>query len=188
VRVIAGSARGTRLQAPNGLQTRPTSDRVKESLFSIISSRFEIAGLSVLDICAGSGALGIEALSRGARFCCFIEQSRFAITTLEKNLVTTGFRTKSDLLPVEASEGVGRAVKKHGVFDLVFFDPPYTSELYDIVPGAIESWNALLPEGIVVVESSSRQHDVVKTSLLLQVDRRVYGDTALEFYMRKENL
>lgn len=188
MRVITGSARGVRLYAPQGMQTRPTSDRVKEALFSIIAGYREIKGARVLDICAGTGSLGIEALSRGALFCCFIEQSRSALSVLERNVVATGFKEKVAFLPVDARHAVERAARNNGPFELVFFDPPYQSQLYGAVLADLVSHQALSKDSLVCVESSSRKgYDPVVTDGLELTARRIYGDTALDFYVRKES-
>src|SRR5450631_4577839 len=101
MRVIAGSARGIRLAAPQGMHTRPTADRVREALFSIIQSRCDLKAIHVLDICAGTGGLGIEALSRGALSCCFVENDRNALTCLRQNLSAARCSEKAQLLETD---------------------------------------------------------------------------------------
>lgn len=188
MRVITGSAKGVRLYAPQGMQTRPTSDRVKEALFNIIGGYREIKGDRVLDICAGTGSLGIEALSRGAQFCCFIEQSRSALSVLERNVVAAGFKDSVAFLPIDARNGIERAVKNNGSFDLVFFDPPYQAQLYGAVLAGLLRYQALSADSLVCVESSSKNgYEAVMLDGLELTDRRTYGDTALEFYVRKES-
>lgn len=183
MRVIAGSARGLRLAAPAGLQTRPTADRVKEALFSIIASRQNLAGARVLDICAGTGSLGIEALSRGAASCCFIEQERPVLGILEKNLAKAGLADRGECLAFDAIQGLKRLSRQGKQFDIVFLDPPYSSGLYVEVPEALSSLSLLSEGGLLVAECSSRLPLAERYSALVRVDRRVYGDTALEFYV-----
>jgi 16S rRNA (guanine966-N2)-methyltransferase len=185
MRVIAGSARGLKLTAPAGMQTRPTSDRVKEALFSIIASRRELVGARVLDICAGTGSLGIEALSRGAASCCFIEQGRPVLGMLEKNLVRTGLEAKGECLALDALKGLNTLSQQGKVFDIVFFDPPYSSNLYTLVPEALNALSLLSDEALLVAECSARTPLAERYGMLVRIDRRVYGDTALEFFIRE---
>jgi len=185
MRVIAGSARGLRLTAPAGMQTRPTGDRVKEALFSIIASRREIVGARVLDICAGSGSLGIEALSRGADTCCFIEQDRAVLAVLQKNLIQTRLNSKVECLALDALKALNQMSRQGKAFDIVFFDPPYSSDLYTAGPEALSSLSLLSDVGLLVAECSSRKMLAEHQGDLVKVDRRVYGDTALEFFVRE---
>lgn len=185
MRVIAGSARGLRLTAPAGLQTRPTADRVKEALFSIIASRREMAGARILDICAGTGSLGIEALSRGAASCVFIEQDRHVLAQLEKNLAKAGLADRGECLLFDALKGLKALSLKRKVFDIVFFDPPYLSNLYLPVVEALSSFSLLDEAGLLVAETSARSPLADRFETLVKIDRRVYGETALEFFARE---
>jgi 16S rRNA (guanine966-N2)-methyltransferase len=186
MRVIAGSARGLRLTAPPGMQTRPTADRVKEALFSIIASRRDLAGARILDICAGTGSLGIEALSRGAASCCFIEQDRPVLGILEKNLVKTGLAGRGVCLALDAITGLNRLSRQGNTFDIVFLDPPYSSNLYATVPKALSSLPLLSGEALLVAECSVRIPLAERYDMFVRIDRRVYGDTALEFFVREQ--
>jgi len=185
MRVIAGSARGLKLTAPVGPRTRPTADRVKEALFSIIASRRELVGARILDICAGTGSLGIEALSRGAASCCFIEQERLVAAILEKNLAKAALAGRGECLSLDAVKGLKQLSQQGKAFDIVFFDPPYSSDLYASVPEALSTLSLLADGGLLVVESSARSRPAEQYGLLARIDRRVYGDTALEFFMRE---
>lgn len=176
-----------RLASPPGMQTRPTADRVKEALFSIIVSRWGVADARVLDLCAGTGALGIEALSRGAAFCCSIEHDRTVAPVLERNLTTTGLRAKAELIRGDVRLVLEGVVSRLGPFDLIFFDPPYAGGLYLPVLQKIAACQAVTSSGVVVVECSSKSELADDVAMpLFRVDRRVYGDTALEFYMREQ--
>jgi len=185
MRVIAGSARGMRLTSPDGIQTRPTADRVKESLFSIISSRREFEGARVLDICAGTGGLGIEALSRGAASCCFIEHDRKVVKILERNLSTTGFAAQSECISLDVLKGLQLLSRQEKCFDMVFFDPPYASGLYADVPETLNALQLLTDQALLVIECSSKMTLAERFGLLFRIDRRIYGDTALEFFVRE---
>lgn len=185
MRVIAGSARGVRLAAPDGIQTRPTADRVKEALFSIIASRYNFADARVLDVCAGTGSLGIEMLSRGAVSCCFIEQDRKVIKILERNLSTTAFTAKSECVVLDALKGLQLMSRQRRVFDIVFFDPPYASGLYNSIPEALSTLSLLSNQALLVIECSSKTPLAERYDKLIKNDRRVYGDTALEFFIKE---
>jgi 16S rRNA (guanine(966)-N(2))-methyltransferase RsmD len=182
MRVIAGSARGLRLVAPAGMKTRPTADRVKEALFSIIVSRCNLVGTRVLDICAGTGSLGIEALSRGAASCSFIEQDRHVMELLQRNLTKAGLAGRGDCLTLDALKGLNLLSKQGKQFDIVFFDPPYQSNLYLLVPAALQSLSLVAGGGLLIAECSSRSPLAEELGGMVKVDRRVYGDTALEFF------
>lgn len=180
MRVIAGTARGVRLVAPQGMQTRPTADRVREALFSIIASRFELAGARVLDICAGTGSLGIEAMSRGAESCCFVESDKKALQSLKQNLETTRFSTRARVLPMEALKALRLLTGSR--FEIVFFDPPYSADLYTAVLETLCRLSLIADGTLVVAEGAARTILPERVGNLVKVDRRVYGDTALEMY------
>lgn len=187
MRVIAGTARGIRLTAPAGMKTRPTADRVKEALFSIITSRYDLTGMRVLDLCAGSGALGIEALSRGAATACFVEQDRRAAIVIEKNLAACGFGTRSQLLALDALAGLRLLLRRGEAFDLVFFDPPYASGLYPPVLELLGSQPLTADSALVVAECSPRAPLEERYGKLVSDSRRVYGEVALEFFNREQS-
>lgn len=186
MRVIAGQCRGMKLTAPPGITTRPTSDRVKEALFSIVASLRPFTGTRILDICAGTGSLGIEALSRGALSCTFIEHERTLKAVLEKNLTRTHLDEKSETLMMDAIKAL-HVLKSHGrVYDLVFFDPPYNSGLYASIPEVLCSGEIMAAGSILVVECSARNALPTRYGSLVRFDRRVYGDTALELFTRED--
>ena len=142
MRVIAGSARGRRLTVPEGEGTRPTADRVREATFNALYSLGAIDGARVIDVFAGSGALGIEALSRGAAHCTFVENDRRALEALRTNIDTLGFGDRASVI---AGDGPGE-LRRHDDADLVLLDPPYS----------FDDWSELLPrihDAVVVIES-----------------------------------
>ena len=188
MRVIAGSARGRRLKAPPGRGTRPTSDRVREALFS--SLRDEVPGAVVLDLFAGTGAVGIEALSRGAAAATFVESDLGVVRVLTENLRTAGVADRAAVQPVRASTFV--RAPSGGPFGVVFCDPPY-----DVAFGAVmelvsvlHTEGALAPVATVVVERDKRDPalaELADPGGLLAVDRqRSYGDTVLVYLRTKE--
>lgn len=182
MRVISGTCRGIKLSAPTGVTTRPTSDRVKEALFSILSSRMDFADIRVLDICAGTGGLGIEALSRGAKSCCYIESNPSVISILAKNLNVTCCQDRSVIMNMDAVKALPLLSGRGQDYDLVFFDPPYASELYSRIPEALVSGRLLSSGSILVLECSARSHIPEEYGPLRRIDRRVYGETALELF------
>ncbi|MDD2851673.1 MAG: 16S rRNA (guanine(966)-N(2))-methyltransferase RsmD [Desulfuromonadaceae bacterium] len=182
MRVIAGTCRGKSLLSPPGVSTRPTSDRVKESLFNILANRLDLTGIRVLDICAGTGGLGIEALSRGAGFCCFLEADASAGTILKKNILHTGYGEKAEILMMDALKALHIIARRTIDFGLVLFDPPYASALYHQIPDLLASSRIITPDSVVVIECSARSALPESFGRLSRFDRRVYGDTALEFF------
>ena len=148
MRVITGKARGIQLKTPEGMQTRPTTDRVKEALFSII--HFEIPGAKVLDLFGGTGQLGIEALSRGAATAVFVEQRRDAATLTKENLKLTDLADRGQVINGDAMAFLASAREK---FDVLFIDPPYAANLWESVLDAIYRFDILSNHGIIICES-----------------------------------
>lgn len=173
MRIVAGTFKGRRLQAPRGTGTRPTADRVREALFSILG---DVGGALVLDLYAGSGALGIEALSRGAESALFVERDPRAVAAIERNLASLG--VEAPVVRQEVLRFLGRA---EGTFDLVFCDPPYDSASRLAGPLA-ERLQALTPGNArIVTESDKRKPLELPFPLLTE---RVYGDTRIAIHGR----
>lgn len=183
MRIISGINRGRKLAAPLGNSTRPTADRVKEALFSMLSSRIDFTDLRVLDICAGTGSLGLEALSRGAGLCCFIEHNPPVATILQKNVQLTGSIDRSEILTMEAVKALRVLAGRGKCYDLAFFDPPYSSGLYQSVLAALETSALLVPGAIVVAECSMRSPLEGAYGRLQRFERRLFGATALELFI-----
>jgi len=177
VRVIAGSLGGRRLKAPAGKNTRPTSDRVKEALFAMLG---DLEGVRVMDLFAGSGALGIEALSRGAVVAVFVERDARAAGVLAENLDALGLGPdRAEIRRAEAIAALKRSREREETYDLLLIDPPYrlageiSAELAEIVP-------PLLSGGARVAVESDRREPL---ELGLQVERqRRYGDTCITIH------
>ena len=175
MRVIAGDYRGRRLQAPAGTATRPTSDRVREALFSVLGDR--VHGARVLDLFAGSGALGIEALSRGAAEATFVDDAPGAIRAVKANLDMLGAEAEVRRADVRRFLGSARAAARQ--YDLVFLDPPYRlagrlgGELTAALPAV------LAPGAVVVAESDRREPLELGLPIL---DERRYGDTLITIH------
>lgn len=153
MRVITGSARGRRLKELEGMETRPTTDRVKEGLFSIL--QFEIEGRRVLDLFAGTGQLGIEALSRGADSCVFVDRRGDAVALVKENLKTTGLAARARVVGSDSIEYLKRL--KGEKFDLVFLDPPYGEGLLETALELIAGFDILSPHGIIAAEAPAEK-------------------------------
>jgi len=175
MRIVGGSLRGRVLRAPTGTDTRPTSEKVREAIFNILP---DVEGLEVLDLYAGSGALGIEALSRGAEFATFVDKGKPALTALNANLKALGLE---DRAKVVSGDAVALAAKLIGQrpWMLVFLDPPYQSDLAVRAATALQN---LSDDAIVVIEHDRRHVPPEKLGSLLRTDERRYGDTMVSFY------
>lgn len=177
MRITGGRLSGRRLTVPAGA-VRPTADRVRESLFARLG---DLAGRRVLDLFAGSGALGFEALSRGARSVLFVERSHSVLTTLRRNAEALGVADAVELRRGEAGAVLGRLAGS-ACFDLAFLDPPYASDrlgaaLHELAAGA------LLAPGAVVVAESDRRHPPGLIEGLAAIDERRYGDTLITWFV-----
>lgn len=180
MRVIAGTYRGRRLRNVEGAAVRPTSDRLRETLFNILAPR--IGGSRFLDICAGSGAVGIEAISRGASEVTFIEKSRRALSAVKVNLHTLGIDDGVRRIERDAIAGLQALSEASAVFDIVFFDPPYASQLYDSVMRRLAPSTLITLESIVIVEHRAK-HRLESVYSNLRMCRQVkQGESALSFY------
>lgn len=184
MRVVAGSARGRRLVTPAGTDVRPTSDRVREAVFNALGSMDALVGATVLDLFAGSGALGIEALSRGASHVTFVDSSRRSLDAVRANLATCGFEGSATVVSSDALGWVRRAEVGH--WDLALLDPPYS----------FDGWHELLaglPADLAVVESDravdpphgwrvlrERRYGGSVVGIIEKSDRDEHGQTAAE--------
>jgi 16S rRNA (guanine966-N2)-methyltransferase len=177
VRVIAGRYGGRRLQAPKGRATRPTSEKVREAIYAMLG---DVEGARVLDLFAGTGAMGIEALSRGAREAVFVESARAAGDALEANLETLGLTGEQAQLRRErAEEALGRARKRKETYDLILIDPPYGRAL-ELGPRLAAALPGLLAPGARVVLERDRRV-TLDLGLALEKERR-YGDTTIAIH------
>lgn len=182
MRIIAGAARGRRLASLKGLQTRPTADRVREAMFSLLFSRMgSFADKTVLDMFAGSGALALEALSRGAARAWLVEKSANALQTIEKNLLSCRYSDHAEIIRRDLWR-VLPALQAAGPFDLVFSDPPYGEGLAERALQAIVSHGLLTPGGLACIETGADEVLPDHLETLVRVERRRYGSTALHLY------
>jgi 16S rRNA (guanine(966)-N(2))-methyltransferase RsmD len=184
MRITGGVHRSRPLRAPRGDRTRPTSDRVREALFAILGAQRSLEGARVLDLYAGTGALGLEALSRGAAHATLVESARSALEAIAANVEALRVRAQVRVvaLPVERAT---TALRLHGPFDLVLADPPY-AQVADGAAGralgALAEAGLFAADATVVLEHASGDHPPVVSGLSLQESRR-YGDTTLTLYV-----
>ena len=179
MRVITGSARGRRLNELKGYDTRPTTDKVKEGVFSAI--QFEVEGARVLDLFAGTGQLGIEALSRGAQSAVFVDQRADAVKLIRENLALTKLTDGAQVVCGESMAYLNALRQK---FDLIFLDPPYADDLLERAIAHIAWFDILAPDGIMIAESP-----VEKTLPALRAPYRIareyrYGKIKVTLYRR----
>lgn len=188
MRVIAGLAKGCRLKAPEGRGTRPTADRVKESLFGILSPY--VVDALVLDLFAGTGNLGIEALSRGAKTAVFVEKNRAAARMIQENLVLTGFAGEATVITGDCQQVLSRwpvSQASHlaaSKFNLILIDPPYGRELADLTLGILGGWPFLAPEAVAVAEHSNHDRVLDAYGQLVRWRQERYGETILSFFRK----
>jgi 16S rRNA (guanine966-N2)-methyltransferase len=175
VRIIAGTAKGRRLRAPDGRTTRPITDRAKEGIFNMLVSRVDLDDSKVLDLYAGSGSFGIECLSRGAGHVTFVEMGRPAAATIAQNLDTLGFSANASIVTSSAQQAlVGRPGQQS--FDVVFCDPPY----------ADDPWSELLPIIPADFLIAHADRDVELTAQWVEIKRRNYGRARVVLARRKQ--
>lgn len=184
MRVIAGVYKGRRLKGLSGWDVRPTPDRLKESLFSILQPR--LVGARFLDLCAGTGSVGIEALSRGAGWVTFVERSRTVVEKLRENLAVCGIREGVEVLQRDAVRALERFEGRSETFDVIFFDPPYASALYEAVLERLaRASQVLAPEGVLIVMHHLKRTLRPRYGELECVRQLRQGENVLSFYARR---
>jgi len=179
MRIISGEAGGRRLRAPRGDATRPTADRVRQALFDVLG---DATGRDVLDLFAGTGALGLEALSRGARGAVFVEQAPGAVRTLRANVAALGWDARTRVLRLDARRALRLLEREGARFDWIFLDPPYASPLGAAVLGDLGSGALVSAGGLVVCEHDRRRPPADACGALVLADRRRWGQTEVSFY------
>ncbi len=178
MRVIGGTAKGRRLHAVPGSTTRPITDRVKEALFNILGA--DVVGARFLDLFAGTGSVGIEALSRGAAHVDFVERAGKAVATIHRNLRETGLAERATVIRRDVFAFLETA---EGPYDIIFLAPPQYRGLWIATLRALDRRPELLaPEGQVVVQIDPLEYEELQLTHLALVDQRVYGSTMLCFY------
>lgn len=177
MRIIAGTARGRKIEAPEGKNTRPTLDRVRENLFNIL--QMKIRGSRILDLFAGSGALSIEALSRGAESATLVDSDRNANRIQKKNLESLGFAGQAEVMLRDWKQAAAELIRDGRQYDLVFLDPPYRmTDLRDVFT-TLEK--LLADDGLVVLEHEAKA-EVTAGEAFTETDRRQWGYCGISFY------
>lgn len=190
MRITGGRFGGRHLQMPKGPAIRPTLDHVRQALFNLLGER--VKGARVLDLFSGTGALGIEALSRGASHVTFVERSFFCVQAVEENLKALSFEKeppRTAIIRAEAVTGIRKLFREEALFDLVFLDPPYGHRWVRISLNALTQYAIVSPLGLVVAEQDKRDPlppwvEGKEARLVLGRHQR-YGDTVLAFYERQ---
>jgi 16S rRNA (guanine(966)-N(2))-methyltransferase RsmD len=187
MRVIAGSAKGRHLRTIPGRTVRPTADRVKEALFSMLSSRVGLEGAELLDLFAGSGGLGIEALSRGAAAATFVERDVAARRMLEANLQQCGFGRVARVLAMPVDRALRACAQRRCRFDGVLLDPPYGRGLADATLHQLAGGDLVRPGGWVAVEHQTGDQLAPAYGELQLTAVKRYGKTALALYAKRQS-
>ncbi|UCE18239.1 MAG: 16S rRNA (guanine(966)-N(2))-methyltransferase RsmD [Gemmatimonadota bacterium] len=180
MRVITGKAKGLRLKTLKGSNKRPTTDRVKESIFSVIGEKVYEA--DVLDLFAGTGNLGIEALSRGARTALFIDNDHRATRIIEENLELTRFRSKSEIWTSDVFTALLRLRTVSRAFDVIFADPPYEKGFGTKTLVLLEENGLLNTGGICILEHPIREEIRIASNRMKLMTHKLYGQTAVHFF------
>jgi len=185
MRIVSGSAGGLHLKVPKGYKLRPTADQVREAIFNILASRFPLTDTTILDLFAGTGALGIEALSRGAHSVVFVDPSPEAQRVIHTNLILTGLHRRGRILRAYTAKGIKVAEGQKWRFAGVFLDPPYDEGWIDKTLRLLAQSPILEPGAWVVVEHSLQEEGVLEYAPLVLTDRRRYGTTGVSFYLHQ---
>jgi 16S rRNA (guanine966-N2)-methyltransferase len=184
LRIIAGSAKGKRLKAPPGLDTRPITDMIKEALFNIWGPA--VAGSKFLDLFAGSGSVGIEALSRGAAYVIFIDNSGPAVKVIKENLLNCGFLNAYEVYQTDVFKGVAALNKRGETFDLIYIDPPFKQpELFSRVMAMINDIDIMALNAVLVLRTP-RKMEMPSWPRLTKFQLRNYGESSLHYYCEPE--
>jgi 16S rRNA (guanine966-N2)-methyltransferase len=181
MRIVGGTFRGRRIQGPKSKEIRPALDKVKQAIFNILGN---LEGKKVIDFFAGTGSIGLEALSRGAAHCTFVDSKIEALRLIEKNIRLLGLQQITQVIRARLPKEIGR-LGKESPFDLLFVDPPYDKNLVNPTLRAIAREKLLAPGGTVVVEHSPREVISPGVGLTLY-DQRKYGQTYVSFLRGKQ--
>ncbi len=182
LRLVSGSAKGRKLKGPQNASIRPAAARVRKSLFDILGN---LEGYRILDLFAGTGSMGLEALSRGAHHVTFVDAQRAAISLLRHNLQVTGFSSQATLIGKNAALAIGELKHQKKCFDIIFLDPPYDQGLVDATLRQLTPHELLEADGIVLCEHSPRELPTFLDGLE-ESRQRKYGQTWVSFLRKSE--
>lgn len=184
MRVISGKVRGLKLNAPKNDDVRPTTDRVKESLFNMINSY--MMDSDILDLFAGTGSLGIECLSRGANKCVFVDKSKESINIVKSNIKKARVENESIVLNLDFKSAISSLALKKEKFDVIFMDPPYYKNMFNDALLAVDEKELLKEDGIIVVEHDTVDKFPDNMGRLYKSREKKYGNTTITFYKLEE--
>jgi 16S rRNA (guanine(966)-N(2))-methyltransferase RsmD len=182
MRIVAGSAKGRALKGPkrDSADIRPTADRVRETLFNVLGQWLD--GERVLDLYAGTGALGLESLSRGAASAVLVDSGREALALCEENSRTLGFSAQVRILAMPAERAMAQLGKEQATFELIFADPPYRKRVVQDLLEAVQAGALLAPGGRLVLEHDRREDAPERAGAWERFDQRAFGDTRVSLY------
>ena len=183
MKIISGTLKGRNLEGYNIEGTRPTMDRVKESLFGMIQDY--IKDSTVLDLFAGSGNLGVEAISNGAKIAYFIDNNPEAIKVLNKNIANLGIKSKSRVILSDWKKSLNTFATQNIKFDLIFIDPPYAYDVYEKILNKVSTLNLLSNDGLIIMEHSNLHLPTTYENLTLYKERN-YGNKSINIYIKKQ--
>ena len=182
MRIVGGSARGRKLYIPEASQVRPTAERIKEALFNILGP---VDGKSFLDLFAGTGNVGLEALSRGAARAVFVENDRILAGAIGRNAASCRFAREAEILRADFGKALGMMAERPDSFDIVFADPPYEAGFVGQVVAVLADGCLMAADGILVIQHSVREAAASERPGLVMTDQRGYGDARLSFFQKK---
>jgi len=179
MKILAGELKGRRLTTPSGVTTRPTADQVRIALMDTLMPR--LPGARVLDLFAGAGGVGLEALSRGAIHATFVERDRRAVAALRDNIAALGLKERARVLAEDVARALDRLVREGASFDVVFLDPPYESSLGDAALDHVGAGGLAAADGVVIAQHFTKRAPVIAGPLTPFRTRR-FGETTLTFF------
>lgn len=181
IKITSGIAKGIMLESLKGLDARPTQGRVREAIFSILGS--DVAGKRFLDLFAGNGTIGIEALSRGAEYCCFVDKYRPCCEIIKRNLIKARLEEKAAVLSLNVSKAIEVLEEKGEQFDIIFTDAPYGKGLTQETLQRLSESSIIRPETIILTETAKSETLAESYAQSLNLyDKRIWGDTCVWFY------
>jgi 16S rRNA (guanine966-N2)-methyltransferase len=180
LRITGGECRGRIIEAPDGLDVRPTASKIRQAFFNILSNIVD--GAAFVDVCAGSGLMGLEALSRGAASLIAIEENRSMVKIIQANIKKLEFGEQAEVIAADAKKAL--PLLKAREADIIFADPPYKSQLAEPILKIVASQGLLTDHGVLAIEHAADQRLPEKLENLVNYDRRKYGQTAVSFFRR----
>lgn len=184
MRVISGTARGKKLKSPEGQDVRPTLDRIKEDMFNIIGPA--IRGKKVLDLFAGSGALGIEALSRGAEVCYFVDRDKKSLSLTRQNLASTQLTSKARLLETDAENAIKKLSSEGLKFDYIFIDPPYNLRIAETTLQKLQKYNIIQEKAFIILETELEEVLPDHIDSLVKTKDKKYKNTRIVLLTKEQ--